>query len=200
MRLPSEPACRALSTQEEERGDPGNNSDRERKRSRQPDRAADLTRDKQRHKRDERKHEPADRREHERAQRCEPGRVRRVASATEVAELHDARARRREQLTCKVRGEVRLASTPQTKPWQERSIHQGFRGNARKPEREQTDHLPPIEFGERFPDLVVVDELRQEPREYDHERRQHQRGSEQALPQRPRRGSGMRVLHGFDAF
>ena len=195
LRLRSEPARRALSAQEEVAGDARDGRDRERERAGEHDRAVDLTGEEQQDERDKRKQEAADRREQERAERREAGGVRRVASAAEVAVLDDAGGWRREQLPREVRGEVRLASPPQTEPRQKRPIHQGLGGNARKPERQQDDHLPRIELRERLPDFFVVDELRQQPREHERERRDYEHGPEQAPPQRPRHGCGRSVLH-----
>jgi hypothetical protein len=195
LQLRSEPARGALVAQEAVAGDARDDADRERKCAREQDRAADLTGDEEQHERDERKQEPADRREDERAQRREPGGVRQVASAAEVAVLDDARARRREQLPCEVRGEVGLASAPQTKAGQERPVHQGLTGDTRQPESEQDEHLPGIELCERLPDFLIVDDLRQQLSEDDRERRDHDHGLEQTPPQRPRHECGRRVLH-----
>jgi hypothetical protein len=45
------------------------------------------------------------------------------------------------------------------------------------------------------PDLLIVDEPREQPPEDHSERHDHERGPEQTLPQRPRHGCGRRVLH-----
>ena len=142
LRLRSEPARGALAAQEVVAGDARDDRDRERDSGRQHDRAVDLACDEQQDERDERKQKPTDHREQERAQRGEPGGVWLVPAAAEVAVLDDARARRRQQLPCEVRGEVRLASAPQTEAGQERPIHQRLGGDAREPERRAGRALP----------------------------------------------------------
>ena len=85
-----------------------------------------------------------------------------------------------------VRGEICLAPAPQSETRKERPVHQRLGRNAREPEREQDEHLPRVKLLERLPDLLVVDELRDEPYEKDDERRNHEGGPEQAPPERPR--------------
>jgi len=80
--------------------------------------------------------------------------------------------------------------------WQKRPIDQSLGGNAGEPESEQHDNLPGIELGERLPDLPVVDELRHQPPEEDHERRDHEHGLEQTPPRRARHECGRRLVHG----
>ena len=97
----------------------------------------------------------------------------------------------------KVGRQVRLARVPQLEAGQERAIHQCLGRDACECDRQEDDQFPRVELRERVPDLLVVDDLWQQPREHERERGEGERRLEGPPPWRGRHACGSRVLHGL---